>query len=117
MARATMRAMVVSAPAPIDRRPLRLVDLPLPHPGTGEVLIKVEVCGVCRTALHVVRYSACRDYIRHDRSVLASGRAGRATLNAAIAVTVAYRISHLFEPPRLAPTPPTTKDTSRWNSR
>jgi propanol-preferring alcohol dehydrogenase len=30
------------------------VDLPVPEPGPGEVLIRVEVCGVCRTDLHVV---------------------------------------------------------------
>jgi propanol-preferring alcohol dehydrogenase len=33
---------------------LRLVDLPLPEPGEGEVRVRVEVCGVCRTDLHVV---------------------------------------------------------------
>jgi len=32
----------------------RLVDLPVPRPGTGEVLIEVAACGVCRTDLHVV---------------------------------------------------------------
>jgi propanol-preferring alcohol dehydrogenase len=49
-----MKAMVLSAPAPVQERPLRLVDLPVPEPRTGEVLIRVEVCGVCRTDLHVV---------------------------------------------------------------
>ncbi len=46
----TMRAML------FERRgtPLRLVDLPLPQPGTGSVLIQVEACGVCRTDLHLV---------------------------------------------------------------
>jgi propanol-preferring alcohol dehydrogenase len=31
--------------------PLRLVDLPVPVPGPGDVLIKVLACGVCRTEL------------------------------------------------------------------
>jgi propanol-preferring alcohol dehydrogenase len=31
--------------------PLQLVDLPVPVPGPGEVLIKVLACGVCRTEL------------------------------------------------------------------
>jgi propanol-preferring alcohol dehydrogenase len=31
--------------------PLELVDLPVPVPGPGEVLIKVLACGVCRTEL------------------------------------------------------------------
>ena len=30
------------------------VALPRPEPGTGEVLVQVEACGVCRTDLHVV---------------------------------------------------------------
>ncbi|MCP5179814.1 MAG: zinc-dependent alcohol dehydrogenase family protein [Pseudomonadales bacterium] len=32
----------------------RLVDLPRPAPGPGEVLVRVQACGVCRTDLHVV---------------------------------------------------------------
>lgn len=48
-----MRAMAVVAPGPIERHPLRLIELPTPRPGRGQVLIRVEVCGVCRTDLHV----------------------------------------------------------------
>jgi len=32
---------------------LQQVDRPLPVPGAGEVLVRVQVCGVCRTDLHV----------------------------------------------------------------
>ncbi len=49
-----MRAMVLDTPAPAERRPLRLVDRPEPTPGPGEILVRVEVCGVCRTDLHLV---------------------------------------------------------------
>ena len=49
-----MRAMVLDAPAPIETRPLRLADLPVPDPGPGEIRVAVRVCGVCRTDLHVV---------------------------------------------------------------
>ncbi|HXW16206.1 MAG TPA: zinc-binding alcohol dehydrogenase family protein, partial [Terriglobia bacterium] len=49
-----MRAMVVGKRAPVETSPLELMDLPVPEPGKGEVLIRVEVCGVCRTDLHVV---------------------------------------------------------------
>src|SRR5216110_3384578 len=49
-----MKAMVLPKLGPVDSAPLRLVDLPVPEPGRGEVLIRVEVCGVCRTDLHVV---------------------------------------------------------------
>jgi alcohol dehydrogenase, propanol-preferring len=48
-----MRAWVVERPCPIDQRPLRLVELPEPEPGLGEVRIRVGACGVCRTDLHV----------------------------------------------------------------
>ena len=49
-----MKGMVLPEPGPIDSSPLQLVELPVPEPGSGEVLIRVEVCGVCRTDLHVV---------------------------------------------------------------
>ena len=40
----------------LDHRPgdLAAVDLPLPAPGAGQLLIRVRACGVCRTDLHVV---------------------------------------------------------------
>lgn len=47
---ATMRAMVLSEP----REPLNEVTVPVPKPGTGQVLIKVVACGVCRTDLHII---------------------------------------------------------------
>jgi alcohol dehydrogenase, propanol-preferring len=34
--------------------PLERADVPVPVPGPGEVLIKVNACGVCRTDLHIV---------------------------------------------------------------
>ena len=48
-----MRAAVLRHPAPIEQNPLQLEDLPVPSPGTGEVLLRVEACGVCRTDLHI----------------------------------------------------------------
>lgn len=47
---ATMRAMLMEAPG----APLRLVERSLPHAAAGEVLIRLEACGVCRTDLHIV---------------------------------------------------------------
>jgi propanol-preferring alcohol dehydrogenase len=49
-----MKACVLRAPAPVSGNPLQFVDLPKPEPGAGEVLIRVSVCGVCRTDLHVI---------------------------------------------------------------
>ncbi len=34
-------------------RPLVLEDCPVPTPGPGEVLLRVEACGVCRTDQHI----------------------------------------------------------------
>ena len=45
-----MQAMLLDAPG----TPLRLVERPVPTPGTGQVLIRVLACAVCRTDLHVV---------------------------------------------------------------
>jgi propanol-preferring alcohol dehydrogenase len=36
------------------KEPLRLVELPVPKPASGQVLIRVSVCAVCRTDLHIV---------------------------------------------------------------
>ncbi len=35
-------------------QPLKLVNLPEPGPKYGEVMLRVETCGVCRTDLHIV---------------------------------------------------------------
>src|SRR2546421_177303 len=45
-----MRAMVLDA----ARTPLRAAELPDPVPGEGQVLVRVDACGVCRTDLHIV---------------------------------------------------------------
>jgi propanol-preferring alcohol dehydrogenase len=45
-----MKAMVLGAP----RRKLELMELAVPQPEAGQVLLKVNACGVCRTDLHVV---------------------------------------------------------------
>jgi propanol-preferring alcohol dehydrogenase len=50
----TMRAMQLAAPAPVAEAPLRLVELPVPEPGPGQVLLRVLACGVCRTDLHIL---------------------------------------------------------------
>jgi propanol-preferring alcohol dehydrogenase len=45
-----MTAMVLRRPG----SPLCVEERPLPVPGPGEMRLKVEACGVCRTDLHVV---------------------------------------------------------------
>lgn len=49
----TMRAWAVGTPGPMGTRPLRMVERAVPEPGPGEVLVRVEVCAVCRTDLHL----------------------------------------------------------------
>ncbi len=48
-----MRAMMLDRIAPLtpDAEPLRFAQVPAPDPGPGEVLLRVEVCGVCHTEL------------------------------------------------------------------
>ncbi|WP_405086649.1 zinc-dependent alcohol dehydrogenase family protein [Microbispora sp. NBC_01389] len=48
-----MDAWVVARPGPVASRPLERAELPDPVPGPGELLIRVEVCAVCRTDLHL----------------------------------------------------------------
>ena len=48
-----MRAMAVNRPEPIEKSPLSLIEVEKPRPAAGEILVRVKVCGVCRTDLHV----------------------------------------------------------------
>ncbi|MEV0793844.1 zinc-dependent alcohol dehydrogenase family protein [Kribbella sp. NPDC050459] len=48
-----MQAWAVDRPGPIDGGPLKQVRRTVPAPGAGEVLMKVEACGICRTDLHL----------------------------------------------------------------
>jgi len=51
-----MRAMILDGTYDLskDKSPLKLVGLPIPEPKAKEVLVKVSVCGVCRTDLDEV---------------------------------------------------------------
>jgi propanol-preferring alcohol dehydrogenase len=44
-----VRAAVLDAPG----RPLRVAEVAEPSPGPGQLLLRVEACGVCRTDLHL----------------------------------------------------------------
>jgi propanol-preferring alcohol dehydrogenase len=46
-----MKAQVLRKIAPVENRPLELLDMPTPEPGPGEILVKVSACGVCHTEL------------------------------------------------------------------
>lgn len=49
-----MQAMVLDTPGPVESQPLAMRDLDPPHPGPGQVRLRVTACGVCRTDLHTV---------------------------------------------------------------
>ena len=46
----TMQAAVVRA----FGQPLKIEEVDVPRPGTGDILVKIEACGVCHTDLHAV---------------------------------------------------------------
>ncbi|MBZ5536584.1 MAG: zinc-dependent alcohol dehydrogenase family protein [Acidobacteriia bacterium] len=45
-----MRAMVLRAPG----EPLQLMEVPMPHPGPEQVLVRIHACALCRTDLHIM---------------------------------------------------------------
>jgi len=49
-----MKACLLRSPAPVETNPLVFTDCPTPAPSRGEVLLRVKMCGVCRTDLHIV---------------------------------------------------------------
>ena len=49
-----MKTCLLHSPAPVERNPLEFGDAPDPQPAPGEVLVRVKMCGICRTDLHVV---------------------------------------------------------------
>lgn len=53
-----MRAVYAKAPFDIQLR-----DIPRPQPGHGEVLVRVEACGVCGTDVHVAEKQAADEFM------------------------------------------------------
>src|SRR5215212_1302419 len=50
-----MQAWVLNGPRPVEESPLARVDRPAPESlGEHDLLIRVRVCGVCHTDLHIV---------------------------------------------------------------
>ena len=43
--------MILEEISPIEKEPLKMVDLPDPVPGPKEILVKISACGVCHTEL------------------------------------------------------------------
>jgi propanol-preferring alcohol dehydrogenase len=53
MQRAVMTGWGVATPGPVATGPLRAIRRPVPRPAADELLVRVQVCGVCRTDLHL----------------------------------------------------------------
>ena len=49
-----MKACLLRAPAAMETNPLKFAEVAAPQPKSGEVLVRVRACGVCRTDLHVI---------------------------------------------------------------
>jgi propanol-preferring alcohol dehydrogenase len=49
-----MKAMLLRRHAPIADRPLEQTEIPTPEPAAGELRVRVQVCAICRTDLHVI---------------------------------------------------------------
>jgi propanol-preferring alcohol dehydrogenase len=47
-----MKAMLLRCPAAKGSKPLEFGEIADPRVGAGELLVRVTVCGVCRTDLH-----------------------------------------------------------------
>jgi len=49
-----MKAAFLNVPEAIAKSPLTIGEVAKPEPKTGQVLLRVRACGVCRTDLHIV---------------------------------------------------------------
>jgi propanol-preferring alcohol dehydrogenase len=48
-----MKAWILDKQASVEERPFKLVEVPTPHPKDDEMRLRVLVCGVCRTDIHI----------------------------------------------------------------
>lgn len=48
-----MKAWILEKQAKIEEKPLKLEEIPTPHPKDNEIRIKIFACGVCRTDIHI----------------------------------------------------------------
>jgi alcohol dehydrogenase, propanol-preferring len=48
-----LKAWILKKQAPIDEKPLELIDYPIPQAGNHEIRMRVEYVGICRTDIHI----------------------------------------------------------------
>jgi alcohol dehydrogenase, propanol-preferring len=61
-----MQALVLERPGPLDEAAFELADVEAPVPGSGEIVLRVTACAVCRTDLQLVT----GDLAAHRRPVI-----------------------------------------------
>ncbi len=49
-----MKAIVLEKQDRLENKPLQFMDIPAPEPAHTQIRLKISVCGVCRTDLHIV---------------------------------------------------------------
>jgi propanol-preferring alcohol dehydrogenase len=49
-----MKALILEKTAPLETKPLRPVELPVPEPGPAQIRLRVLACGVCHTDIHEI---------------------------------------------------------------
>src|SRR5260370_42543831 len=49
-----MKAATLTSPQKVWKRPVRIGQVARPEPKPGQLILRVRVCGVCRTDLHIV---------------------------------------------------------------
>jgi propanol-preferring alcohol dehydrogenase len=49
-----MKAAILASPQAIANQPLRVREVAKPRVGSSQLLLRIRVCGVCRTDLHIV---------------------------------------------------------------
>jgi propanol-preferring alcohol dehydrogenase len=48
-----MKAWILEKQAKVEEKPLRLGEIPTPHPKDNEIRVKIYACGICRTDIHI----------------------------------------------------------------
>jgi propanol-preferring alcohol dehydrogenase len=71
-----MRALELAACGPIAGAPLRPVERPTPRPGSGQLVVRIAACAICRTDLQVVEGDLPR---KRDRVIPGHQGVGRVT--------------------------------------
>jgi propanol-preferring alcohol dehydrogenase len=74
-----MKAAVLAAPGGVASRPLEIRDVAVPAPSSGEILLRVRACGVCRTDLHIVEgeLKPLRDHVIPGHQIVGEAPDGR----------------------------------------